>query len=94
MLMARNLSQTQDKSATRSRLRYREIFVGYAVMRLRPQIAPFSLIYCNIEVQSIVIDLSKYSYLSPTEEPHVHISPVLNCTYENIRFKLFADYAR
>jgi hypothetical protein len=56
MLMVRNLSQTQDKCATTSSLRYSEICVGYSVMRLRPQIAAFSLIYCKIELQSIVID--------------------------------------
>jgi hypothetical protein len=56
MLMVRNLYQTQDKCAPTNSLRYREICVCYSVIRLRPQIASFSLIYCKIELQSIVID--------------------------------------
>lgn len=56
MLMVRNLSQTQDKCAETSSLRYSEICVGYSVMKSRPQIAVFSLIYRKIELQSVVID--------------------------------------
>jgi hypothetical protein len=60
-------------------------------MRLHPQIAVFSLIYCKIELQSIVIDpFRDIEVFTPLATEVFHVSVIMNSVY--IRFKLVADY--